>query len=146
MLPKRWLKLPIILIFDFLLYKEYLQQQSWKNLQRFFNSGLLPAPVNPNLIIVSTFIVFMCYFLTATVNGGAWQYFSAVCWFYGRDIYDQYKIPLGLISSNWGGTPDEAWSSPDALKMCSSVKRTSIRKLAILLFYIILMYYFMVKS
>lgn len=73
----------------------------------------------------------MCYFLTATVNGGAWQYFSAVCWFYGRDIYDQYKIPLGLISSNWGGTPDEAWSSPDALKMCSSVKRTSIRKLVI---------------
>ena len=43
-----------------------------------------------------------------------------MCWFYGRNIYDQYKVPLGLISSNWGGTPDEAWSSPDALKQCAS--------------------------
>ena len=55
---------------------------------------------------------------TASVNGGEWKYFSAVCWFYGRDIYDQYKIPLGLVSSNWGGTIIEAWSSVDTLKMC----------------------------
>ena len=51
--------------------------------------------------------------------------FSAVCWFYGRDMYDQYKVPMGMVSSNWGGTPDEAWSSPDALEQCTSASAGS---------------------
>lgn len=45
--------------------------------------------------------------------------FSAVCWFYGRDLYDVYSVPMGLISSNWGGTKIQLWSSPDALKKCN---------------------------
>lgn len=46
--------------------------------------------------------------------------FSAVCWFYGRDIYEKLtpKRPIGLIDTNVGGTPVEHWSSPDALKLC----------------------------
>ena len=27
-------------------------------------------------------------------------------------------MSAGLVDSDWGGTPVEAWSSPDALKMC----------------------------
>ena len=54
-----------------------------------------------------------------SVNGGAWKYFSAVCWFYGKNIYDQYKKPIGLIATDWGGTPVESWSSPDALRQCN---------------------------
>ncbi len=57
-----------------------------------------------------------------SVNGGSFQYFSATCWFFGRNIYDKYQVPLGLFSSNWGGTMVEAWSSPDALKECPSTK------------------------
>lgn len=60
--------------------------------------------------------------MVETINGGAWQYFSAVCWFYGKNIYDKYKVPLGLLSSNWGGTPVEAWSSPEALEKCKSTQ------------------------
>lgn len=54
-----------------------------------------------------------------SVNGGAWKYFSAVCWFYGKNIYHQYKKPIGLIATDWGGTPVESWSSPDALRQCN---------------------------
>lgn len=27
---------------------------------------------------------------------------------------------MGLVSTNWGGTPVQAWSSPDALAKCSN--------------------------
>jgi len=42
-----------------------------------------------------------------------------VCWFFGRDLYNQYQVPVGLISTNWGGTYIQAWSSADALKVCN---------------------------
>ncbi|XP_048239907.1 sialate O-acetylesterase-like [Haliotis rufescens] len=45
--------------------------------------------------------------------------FSAVCWFFGEYLYTDRKYPIGLIESNWGGTPIQAWSSPDALVACS---------------------------
>ncbi|XP_067675186.1 sialate O-acetylesterase-like isoform X2 [Haliotis asinina] len=49
--------------------------------------------------------------------------FSAVCWFYGEYLYKDRKYPIGLIESCWGGTPIEAWSSPDAVATCSHVTR-----------------------
>ncbi|XP_078000939.1 sialate O-acetylesterase-like isoform X2 [Glandiceps talaboti] len=54
-----------------------------------------------------------------TVGHGPRIYFSAVCWFYARNIYNHFKYPIGLIASSWGGTPIEAWSSPDSLKKCN---------------------------
>ncbi|XP_057294536.1 sialate O-acetylesterase-like [Hydractinia symbiolongicarpus] len=48
--------------------------------------------------------------------------FSALCWMYGRRLFDQYHVPIGLISSNFGGTRIEAWSSPDMLKKCKASK------------------------
>ncbi|KAK5607518.1 hypothetical protein CRENBAI_016797 [Crenichthys baileyi] len=44
--------------------------------------------------------------------------FSAVCWLFGRYMYDTLKYPIGLVESCWGGTPVEAWSSSRALKQC----------------------------
>lgn len=42
--------------------------------------------------------------------------FSAVAYFFGRDLYQKYDIPIGLISSNWGGTPSEAWTSKGVIR------------------------------
>jgi len=42
--------------------------------------------------------------------------FSAVGYFFGREIYQHLKIPVGLIHTSWGGTPAEAWTSEAALK------------------------------
>jgi len=47
--------------------------------------------------------------------------FSAMCWFFGRDLYAKLspQVPVGLIETNVGGTPDQHWSSPDALAQCT---------------------------
>jgi sialate O-acetylesterase len=54
---------------------------------------------------------------TPSKTGGI---FSAMCWYFGRDVYDKLspKVPVGLIETNVGGTPDQHWSSPDALQAC----------------------------
>ncbi|XP_028397803.1 sialate O-acetylesterase-like [Dendronephthya gigantea] len=52
------------------------------------------------------------------LGGPAWQYFSAVCWYYGVQLYKELGYPIGLVASTWGGTPVEAWSSPEALATC----------------------------
>jgi len=56
---------------------------------------------------------------TSSIGGPDAQYFSAVCWFFGKNLADVNPgLPIGLISSDWGGTPIQAWMSPDALKSC----------------------------
>jgi len=51
-------------------------------------------------------------------------YFSALCWHFGKKIYDANdgKVPVGLVSSNWGGTPLEDWATADAFKACGGFK------------------------
>jgi len=44
------------------------------------------------------------------------QNFIAVGYFFGRDIHLMEKIPVGLISSNWGGTTAQAWASLSGLE------------------------------
>jgi sialate O-acetylesterase len=46
--------------------------------------------------------------------------FSAVAYFFGRDIEAREHIPIGLIASTWGGTPIGSWLSLDALASDSS--------------------------
>lgn len=39
--------------------------------------------------------------------------FSATAYFFGRDLHQSLKAPVGLFNSSWGGTPIEAWTSMD---------------------------------
>jgi sialate O-acetylesterase len=42
--------------------------------------------------------------------------FTAVGYFFAKQLYDSLKIPVGLINSSWGGTNVETWISRDAFK------------------------------
>jgi sialate O-acetylesterase len=42
--------------------------------------------------------------------------FSAVAYFFGRDLLQRYQVPIGLICSSWGGTSAEAWTSAEGLR------------------------------
>jgi sialate O-acetylesterase len=48
--------------------------------------------------------------------------FSAVGFYFGRELYRRLKIPVGLIHTSWGGTPAEAWTSHAALAADASFK------------------------
>jgi sialate O-acetylesterase len=54
---------------------------------------------------------------------GAWTvcspqtvgHFTAVGYFFARDLFKRLNVPIGIINSTWGGTPVESWMSPVAL-------------------------------
>ena len=61
---------------------------------------------------------------------GEWQtltpeyapYVSAVAYFFARDIYKKHKVPMGLITTTYGGSCAEAWASKEALEAHPNLK------------------------
>jgi sialate O-acetylesterase len=41
--------------------------------------------------------------------------FSAIAYFFGRELAAKEDVPIGLIDSAWGGTPADSWVSLDTL-------------------------------
>ena len=50
--------------------------------------------------------------------------FSAISWFFGRDLQEKLKVPVGLIHSSVGGTIIEAWMSRGAMSEFPEVAET----------------------
>lgn len=42
--------------------------------------------------------------------------FSAVAFFFAKDLYEKYKVPIGIINSSVGGTPAQSWVNIESLK------------------------------
>ena len=57
------------------------------------------------------------------VSGGSWKManqdnlpdFSAVAWFFAKKNHLEKNVPVGIIESNWGGTPAEGWTEASIL-------------------------------
>jgi sialate O-acetylesterase len=48
--------------------------------------------------------------------------FSAVEYFFGRHLHQALHVPMGLIESDWGGTPAQSWTSHPALEADPALK------------------------
>ena len=63
-------------------------------------------------------------FTPQTTAKGSWSVcapetvinFTAVGYFFARDLFAARQVPIGIIHSSWGGTPAEAWTSEAGLQ------------------------------
>lgn len=53
--------------------------------------------------------------------------FSAVAYFFGRELYQHLQVPIGLIESSWGGTPVQAWMNPKMMQENEEFVRTAAK-------------------
>ena len=54
---------------------------------------------------------------SATVNN-----FSAVAYFFARELCKELNVPIGLIGTNWGGTPVQAWTKMEIMESDEAYK------------------------
>lgn len=50
------------------------------------------------------------------VNPQTIQSFSAIAYFFAAELYNRYKVPVGILNASLGGSPIQAWLSETALK------------------------------
>src|SRR4030042_705609 len=53
--------------------------------------------------------------------------FTAVGFFFAKELFEKYNIPIGLINASLGGSPAQAWLSEDALKAFPEYLETAKR-------------------
>jgi sialate O-acetylesterase len=58
-----------------------------------------------------------------TVAVGGWQGFSAVAYFFGRELNEKLGVAVGLIDSDWGGTRIESWTPPEGFAAVPALKQ-----------------------
>lgn len=96
-------------------YPDEIANANYNNIRNFF------IPTTANLLTAQT-----------DLPAGEWRaaspntilQFGAVSYFFAKDIYQRHKIPIGIINSSVGGTPIEAWISPNALQTFPDVIST----------------------
>jgi len=82
----------------------------------------LPKATNPHIRLMMVNKVYADYPQT-DLDGVSWtastpesaKEFSAVAWYFAREIEQRENVPVGVIDSTWGGTIAEAWTSLTAL-------------------------------
>ncbi len=68
--------------------------------------------------------------------GGSWKvctpeemkHFSAIGYFFGKKLQNDLQVPVGLVNSNWGGTPAEVWTPIEVVQK-NAVLDSAARKI-----------------
>jgi sialate O-acetylesterase len=63
---------------------------------------------------------------------GSWKWanpndvndFSAVAYFFAKDLYKKYHVPIGIINASWGGIPIESMMSEESLQSFPNIIQT----------------------
>ena len=50
------------------------------------------------------------------------QNFSAVGYFFGKEVFSKLNIPIGLVESDWGGSSCETWANTASLQLVADFK------------------------
>jgi len=66
------------------------------------------------------------------LRSGSWKWadstnvkdFSAVAYFFAKDLYEKYHVPIGIINASWGGIPIEAMMSEKSLQSFPNILAT----------------------
>lgn len=53
--------------------------------------------------------------------------FSAVAYFFGKQLQQKLKVPIGLINASWGGTPAEVWVPEDVIEEDPELKSAAAK-------------------
>lgn len=65
---------------------------------------------------ISTFALDDCTGTWVPCSPATVGHFSAVGYFFGRELHKALGVPIGLINSSWGGTLAEAWTPESVLR------------------------------
>lgn len=79
---------------------------------------------NPNIRLFQVPVRWSYKNLQEDISGGKWEEanpqnilkYTAVGYFFARDLYEKYKVPLGIIQCAAGGSSAESWISEESLK------------------------------
>ncbi|MGC9953630.1 MAG: sialate O-acetylesterase [Rhizomicrobium sp.] len=52
----------------------------------------------------------------SVTNPASVKEFSAICYFFGRELQSATNVPIGLIHASWGGSVIQAWLSADKVR------------------------------
>lgn len=72
------------------------------------------------------------------IKSGGWQLcnpqtapsFSAVGYFFGRELQEDLDVPIGLINTSWGGTDIQPWTSWEVMQQDEKYKKYAGKSIA----------------
>lgn len=54
--------------------------------------------------------------------------FSATAYFFGKQLYNTLRVPIGLIHSSWGGSCIQAWMSSESLQLYPEISQKHLQE------------------
>jgi len=61
-------------------------------------------------------------------TAGSLEWFSAVAYFFGKQLVDVLQVPVGLIDASWGDTTAEVWAERDAVLADATIREAALKQ------------------